>query len=355
MNEENEKLCEEMKSRGMYKIEGLWYGAPYTPVERLNQPITPRENLLRYYRGKKYAWIPDIVSDQIDITPECNPDIKACGYEGGLDAFEVKWIPVEGGMLPAFVEPGFILLEDIADWRNLKWPNPDAWDWEGDAKKYQETYKDDDRLRRGVILTGYFERLISIMGFENAAVSLLTDPEEVAAFFEHLTELNIRIMDHYIDDLGCESIMLHDDWSAQRSPFFSLETARKLLVPPLKKLTDYAHARGILFTLHSCGNGLDLVPAIKETGADAWQVQIDAVDEMAAYEACGDELMMECYPVLPEGIHGEELEACIRTTLEKFCIRHRALVDFYDMEEGRWQETRRLIYKVGRAMVLKNE
>ena len=73
MGKKEENLCGEMQSRGMYASEGLWYGAPYMPVERLSQPVTPRENLLRYYRGEKYYWMPDIVSDQVDITPSCNP------------------------------------------------------------------------------------------------------------------------------------------------------------------------------------------------------------------------------------------------------------------------------------------
>ncbi len=215
----SDRLQKEMESRGMYPVEGLWYGAPYTPVERLTPPVTPRKNLLRFYRGEKVSWIPDIVSDQIDITPECNPDVKAQGYEGGCDAFGVKWIPVGNAELPAFVDPGFILLADIADWESLKWPVPDAWGWAEEAERYNRTYEGDDRLRRGVILSGYFERLISVMGFEGAAMALLTDPESVAGFFERLTELNSRILDHYVDDLKCESIMIHDDWAAQRAPF----------------------------------------------------------------------------------------------------------------------------------------
>lgn len=346
----SDRLQKEMESRGMYPVEGLWYGAPYTPVERLTPPVTPRKNLLRFYRGEKVSWIPDIVSDQIDITPECNPDVKAQGYEGGCDAFGVKWIPVGNAELPAFVDPGFILLADIADWESLKWPVPDAWGWAEEAERYNRTYEGDDRLRRGVILSGYFERLISVMGFEGAAMALLTDPESVAGFFERLTELNSRILDHYVDDLKCESIMIHDDWAAQRAPFFSPETARELLVPPLKKLTEYAHHRGVIFTLHSCGNGQALIPAMKEAGVDVWQAQIDSQDGLKSYEDCGDDLIMESYPVVPDGLHGAELEKYIHETMEAFCIRHRGLLDFYDFDPERWPETRRLIYKAGREL-----
>jgi hypothetical protein len=349
-------LKSEIKTRGVYRSEGLWYGGPYARVERLTPPITPAENLLRYYRGEEYAWIPDIASDQVDITPACIPDCVATGFEGGYDSFGVKWVPESADSgLPSFVEPGVYKLHDIADWRELRWPDVDSWDWKGCAKSYRDAYRDDDRLLRGILLTGLFERLISLMGFEEAAVSLLEDPDEVAAFFDRLADTNIRIMDHYIDDFGCQSIMIHDDWSAAKAPFFSLDTAMELMVPPMKKMASRAHARGAAFTIHSCGNGLDLVPAYKATGADAWQVQIDAFDTDALYEACGDDLIIEQYPMVPEGIQGIELESYIRGMFEKYCLKHRGLITFNDMDEERLPTTRKLVYQIGRELAISTQ
>lgn len=343
-------LDKEMQSRGTYPIVGTYYGGPYPPVERLNPPITPRENLLRYYRGEDYEWIPDMLSDQYDITPHCIPDVDACDYEGGFDTFGVKWIPVPGGDLPSFVEPGFIVLEDIADWEKLPWPDVESWDWAGYAEKYNLALKDDDRLRRGIILSSYFERLIAIMSFEGAAMALVEDPESVAAFFDKLTELNIAIMRHYIEDFHCEAIMIHDDWSAQRSPFFSLETVRSLLVPQVRKMVDYAHSRNVIFTLHSCGNGEALIPAIKETGVDSWQAQWDALNTESVYEACGDDLILESYPNVPMGLAGEELEDFIRRMLTQYCTKHKGLIEFYDFDPERLATTRRVIYQVSREL-----
>lgn len=344
-------LPKELEICGMYPAEGLWYGMKYPPVEQLNLPISPKENLLRYFHGEDYEWVPDLVSDMIHITPHCNPDVDASDFEGGYDVFGVKWIPVEGNSeLPAFVEPGFKLLEDIADWPSLKWPDVDAWEWESYAKRYNETYRDDGRMRRGVVFSGYFERLISIMGFEDAAVSLITDPESVTAFFDKLTELNIRIMKHYIEDFGCQAIMVHDDWSAQRSPFFSLSTAEELLVPQVKKLVDYAHGQGVIFTLHSCGNGLELIPAIKATGADTWQAQSTALDLEAAYEACGDELILETDFEVPDGLKGKALEQFAGSIVEKYCVRHKGLVEFFCSDEEQTLELRKYVYQISRRL-----
>ena len=355
MSYENPNIEEELQGRGMYKQAGTWYGVPYTPIERLTPPISPADNLLAYYFGGRYEWIPDMSSDQIDLTPFCNRDAEAQGYDGGYDAFGVKWVPSSSTKeLPAFVEEGLVTLEDVADWQDLEWPDVDSWEWSRDADIYNETYEDDDRLRRGIIYSGYFERLISLMGFEGAAVSLLEDPESVSDLFKKLTELNIQILDHYMDDFGCRSIMMHDDWSAKRSPFFSLEVASELLAPNLKDLVDYAHSRGAAFTLHSCGNGVALVPAMKMAGPEAWQMQEDCIDMDAAYEACGDDIIIEQYPVVPDGLQGDELEAYIRGMMERFCVKHKGFIEFADYDPERWPTTRRLVYKIGREMVLES-
>ena len=341
----------ELTVQGMYPEEGTWYGGPYMPVQQLSPPASPAENLINYYQKKPVQWIPDILGDCFDITPDCIPDVVACGFAGGYDTFGVKWIPdTSCPDLPSFVEPGFTVLEEIENWKDLPWPDADSWDWKGCAAKYNETLKGDNRLRRGILLSGYFERLISIMGFEGAAMAMIEDPDSVGEFFDALTDLNIKITDHYIDDFGCKAIMIHDDWSAQRSPFFSPDCCMEVIVPCLKRLADHCHERGIFITLHSCGNGLSLIPCMKAAGVDAWQAQDTALDLDAAYAAIDDAFVFETYPSVPEGIRGAELEAYVRGMLERCNKCGRSILEFYDFEPDRGFETRKLAYKIGREL-----
>ena len=338
---------------GMFNSEGLWYGAPYPPVEILSTPITPRENYLRFYRGEEYAWVPDVGSDVFDITPDCDPDTIACGYSGGLDEFGVKWIPdVSNPELPSFVEPGFCLLEDIADWQTLKMPDVDSWAWEEYAEKYNTALEGDARARRGIIWSGYFERLISIMTFENAAVSLLEDPEAVDAFFSKLDEINIKKADYFLDLFHCDIIMIHDDWSGQRSTFFSPDVAMNLIAPHVRKLADHVHSKGALFELHSCGNGVTVIPAIKAAGADSWQAQEDSfTDWETAYDACGDDLILETYSIVPDDVDSDEkMNAYIESEMKKHCGKHRGLHSFMDFNFERCLDTRKLVYEYSRKM-----
>jgi len=345
--------AEELKKQGMYEFAGTWYGVPYVPVSKLNPPITPKENLQRYYAGKSYEWMPDVGSDSVDITPDCIPDITACGYDGGFDTFGVEWVPLENG-LPSMVKPGNPKLKDIADWEKLPWPDVDSWDWEGYGAQY-DAVLGNDRWRRGIILSGFFERLIALMDFGNAAIAMIEDPDAVSAFFARLADLNISIVEHYKKYFHVDSIMLHDDWAAQQAPFFSVETVRNVILPHLKKVITRTHELGLLFTLHSCGNDFNFIPLMIEAGADAWQMQENAVDFNNAFELYGSKIKMEGYFVVPPGCTENELNNYFSGLIDKACIKGHGLLMFIDETPERPYDVRANYYKIGRKMALKGE
>lgn len=342
----------ELDVRGEYGSVGTWYGYDYPPVQKLNSPISPAENFRRYMAGEDYEWIPDLCSDMIEITPACNPDVDASDFTGGYDVFGVKWIPVPGGQVPAFVEPGFVVLDDVTQWEKLPWPDVDAWDWAACAAECNAGYAGDDRVRRGVLLSGYFERLIAVMGFEEAAIAMIEEPEAVSAFFEKLTDMNIQILDHMIDDFGCTTIKMHDDWSSQKAPFYSLATCREVIVPHFRRLVAHAHARGVTFTHHSCGNGVGLIPAMQDIGSDAWNAQYTAIDLDAAEEKANAHPILEISYDLPAELRGEALFKTIYDVMSRYCRGRRCLIKFSDPEPERAFESRKLIYKASRMIAL---
>ncbi|MGI6217409.1 MAG: uroporphyrinogen decarboxylase family protein [Coriobacteriales bacterium] len=347
-------LDSEMKVKGMYGQLDDWYGYPYAPVQRINTPISPKENYLNYLNGKDYEWVPDVHADKVEITPHCIPDIVACGFSGGKDSFGVNWVLGPNPELPAFPEEGVIKLDDISNWRSLEFPDVDSWGWEEESKRYREFYKDDDRSFRGVIMIGFFERMISLMGFENAAMALLEDPEETVEFLNAVADVNIKMADHYIDDFGCDSILFHDDWSSQNGQFFSTDTAMNVLVPPVKKLVDHIKSRGAVPMFHSCGNGLKLVPAYKATGVRVWQAQYNVYDLKELIEACGDDIIVEIYPDLEEEVTEDELESVVADYL-KYAKLHRFSPEIVDFKDGRWEKTRLEFYRQARTLAVESQ
>lgn len=338
----------ELQACGMFAPEGLWYGFPYFPVECLNTPITQKENVKRLYAGEEVEWIPNLINDQLDVTPICVPDVAASGMEGGIDSFGVEWVALENG-LPAMVKPGNPLLKDIADRQDLTWPDVDSWDWEGAGKEFLDSI-DERRMIRGTMLSTYFERLIALMDFENAAMALIEDPESVNEFFEKLTEYNIDIVDHYIKYFHVDAIMAHDDWSAQHSPFFSASVASELILPHLKKLVQHCHDKGLYFTLHSCGNGRKLAPVIVEAGVDGWQLQENAMDYDELIDLYSDKIVLEAGLILPDD--DDEAKAYVDRMAKIVARAKKPGANFYDMTETRGFDSHKYIYSALRKAAL---
>ena len=270
-------------------------------------PVTPKENYKMVYRREVPYWLPQM-ADVTMLTPRIDPDnvARAFAFEanplapeekvGGVDKFGVEWVyvPVAQGSM---VKPGNPLLADVNDWKEIiKFPDVDSWDWES-TKKANADFVNNDNFIQATILTGFFERLISFMDFDKAAVALIDEDQEAAIheLFDALADVYIKMIDHYIEAYSIDCLCLHDDWGSQRSPFFSLATAREMIVPHIKKVSDYCHSRDIFFELHSCGKNELLVPAYIEAGVDSWNGQ-PMNDKEMIYEKYGGQIILGIEP-----------------------------------------------------------
>lgn len=263
--------------------------------------ISSRENWLRFLGGKSPQWMP-IFSETKSILPSIVPDNVARGLVieaqpvpesafGGPDMYGTPWIyePLAGGSMEDPDIPP--ILTDIEDWPQvIRFPDIDSWDWEGAALRNRD-FLVPDRLRTTIVFTGLFERLISFMGFESAAMALVDEDyaPELHALLDKMADINIHLIGNYKKYFDIDLVYFHDDWGAQRAPFFSLDTCMRMLVPHLKKIVDYCHSNGIYFDLHSCGHNDILVPAMIAAGADAWCGQ-PMCDKFALWEKYGDKI-----------------------------------------------------------------
>ncbi len=252
------------------------------PVDRFDYPVSPKENYLAFIRNETPCWMPN--DDYITFCPAIIPDNVARAWvietdptdrKGGPDMFGVEWeyIAVAGGSM---VKPGKPVLSDIGDWpRVIKFPDVESWDWEGCAERNRKLLSDKNVPVLVWLFTGLFERLISFMDFENAAVALIDDEqkEDVAALFDALCGTYEKIIDKCIEHFGMSILYFHDDWGSQMAPFFSAETFREMILPYMKRLTSYCHERNVVFELHSCGHIEKLADVIAETGIDMWRPQ----------------------------------------------------------------------------------
>lgn len=247
--------------------------------------LTPRENFQRFLRNEDYEWIPSNM-DQRPFNPAMIPTNVARGMVmqqnpypkdqyGGKDYFGVEWIydAPNGGSME--VRPLLDDIDDLENWEEkVVFPDLDSYDWEGCARENAE-YLNTDKLISCTIFSGFFERLISFVGFEDAAIALIDEDyqEHVHRLFDRLADFYIDLIARMHEHFGVGYFDFHDDWGAQRTTLFSVDTHREMIQPYIKKVADGAHAHGILMEQHSCGLIEDLIPNLIETGVDTWRGQ----------------------------------------------------------------------------------
>ncbi len=256
----------------------MFPGMPGTPI--YNRPISIKENRDLLFSGQRPMWIPSS-SDLKMFCPAIIPDNVARGFIveanrpdpgtfGGKDFFGVEWefVPEVNGSM---VRPGKPFLENIEDWEEkIVFPDLSQYDWEGCAQRNKDYLE--GNLIQLWIMNGMFERLISFMEFEGAAMALIDEDQQeyVHGLFSRLCDFYDELIGYYAKYFHPYSIHFHDDWGSQRAPFFSLDTCREMLVPYMKRVVESCHKRGILFDFHCCGQVELLVPAMIEYGADSW-------------------------------------------------------------------------------------
>ncbi len=296
-----------------------------------NTPVTAKENVWNTIKKNGEAmWFPTgndmtYVESRINLDHVARAEVMDQGpaqtleEKGGKDLFGIEWVfvPVAGGSM---VKPGTPFLADANEWYDkVVFPDVDGMDWAGMAE-LNAPYKGQPRCVGATFQNGLFERLISFMDFEGAAMAMIDEDQQDAIkdLFEKLCGMYENFIAHYQEAIGIDTVMFHDDWGSQRSPFFSLETCREMLVPYLKRLVDFCHDRGIWFQLHSCGCNELLVPAMIEAGVDYWNGQ-DMNDKDKLYELYGDKIILGMpAPVLSPEATDEEIEAAAKAFVDKF-------------------------------------
>jgi len=304
--------------------------SPFPPSPKYNTPITPAENYLRALRRDGTAlWFP-FSSDCMNVESRTNIDhiaraeifdmgpVQPLEEKGGKDLFGVEWdfIEVVGGSM---VRPGKPMLEDVNDWREvIRFPDVDALDWEG--CKINAVLNKGDKLVGITFQNGMFERLISFMEFENAALALIDEDQQDAIheLFDALADMYIRMIDKYREILDVKQVFFHDDWGSQRAPFFSPAVCREMIVPHIKKISDHCHANGICFNHHSCGCNQLLINEMIAEGDDIWQPQ-SMNDAAYLVDNFGDKIMIGVTPPeMGEDATDEELAAAAEAFVAKY-------------------------------------
>ena len=258
-----------------WRAEGMPEGADWRDffgvdkVESIGVDITPRyenrviEDTPRYYIATSDWGVTMKHFKEEDSTPE---------FLDFTVTNEEKWAEAKARMT---------LSDDRIPWRWLK--------------ENFDRYRAEGRWLSAGFWFGFDVTHSWMMGTENLLVALIEAPELVKDMFDTYLDRCMRLFGR-IWDAGYhfDEISWPDDMGYKGRTFFSPDVYRALLKPFHKRAADWAHERGIVARLHSCGNVMTLLPDIVETGVDALNpLEIKAgMDPIRIKKTWGDRLTL---------------------------------------------------------------
>lgn len=358
--------CEELLKKYADEIEIVkQFPDPIFPMmtRTVRKPvISMKDNylgLLRTHRPQKYI---ATMYDYTTVIPKVFPDNTARALtmdvepltdeeRGGLDCFGVEWVyvPQVGGSM---VKPGNPKIKDIEHWEDyITFPDLSQYDWKTSAEK-NEKIREEGLPHYAWIMNGLFERLISFMDFEDAAVALIDEDQKegVHRLFDKLCDMYDQLIGIWHDEYHADVLYFHDDWGSQRAPFFSLEVCKEMLMPYLKRVSESAHKRGMRFDFHCCGMSGDLVPAMIGADVDVWLPNpMNDYDKL--YQLYSDKILLGI-PIKNPGMEASDQEIydiCLEY-MEKYSENPVIVVFDEVMEKGINPRQYDILYCMSREM-----
>lgn len=286
--------------------------------------LSPKENLYRaLVEHKTPEWVPNGMTD-ISMVGGQFETFENGPLEGGFDGFGVEWHgTASAGGQPVPV-PNQYVLDDILDWEDVvKFPNLDDFDWVGQAGIQLAHTNRDTQMVEYMTWNDVFLRLTHLMGFENALISMATEPEACSAFFSAVADYKIKIAERVKEYFNADMISHFDDVATESGLFMSPTTYREIIKPHHKRLNDAIKDLGMLPIQHCCGKCEDIIPDFIDEGAVAWTSAQPMNDIVAIQKEYGDKISViggydtNGRPGMP-GVSIEEIQAEIRRCVDTY-------------------------------------
>jgi len=117
-----------------------------------------------------------------------------------------------------------------------------------------------------------FERMRGLLGFEDLMVAPYAQPDGLELLLDRLADLIIAVIQQWAATGAVHGFMTWDDWGLQTGLQMRIETFRKFYKPRYARIVRAAHAFGMHYIWHNCGQILDMIPDMIELGVDVIQL-----------------------------------------------------------------------------------
>ncbi len=162
-------------------------------------------------------------------------------------------------------------LDDYSKLASFKFPNYKEPDRYKHLPEMIEKNKREEKFFLAGIPFSLIHRLEYLRGHEAAWTDPYEYPEELENLLDILSDIAIDAIDMLTELGGVDGIISYDDWGLQDRPMISPDIFAKFWAPRYKRVYNYAHKKGMLTFLHSCGHITDLLPHLIDAELDVIQ------------------------------------------------------------------------------------
>jgi uroporphyrinogen decarboxylase len=159
-----------------------------------------------------------------------------------------------------------------------------------------------------------------LMGFENFAESLFTDPEFASAVIRRVAGIQMRALDEVLELPHVAAVWAVDDIAHKEGPIISPAMLREHILPWYRKVASRCHESGRLFFMHSDGKLTTLIDDLIDLGLDALHpIDPTAMDIVETKRRWGDRLCLfgNVDTELLRSGDGDEIRAKVRDLLRQ--------------------------------------
>ena len=262
---------------------------------------TPKENFENLMRHKNMQWLGDpwscfcrgqfhpcLVFDPISL--RVRNGVKGKTNVKNAWGISFDWPEGQPGATPNITEENK-LIKDITEWRSaFREPSLEDLDWSQTYGRLPEPLDRENKLVMTPAFVGMFEFSHMCMGFEDALVNYMTEPEAMKELLSAYTDWKIRAAEIVIDELHPDYIFSHDDWGNKRSLFLPPDTWREIVKPCVARYYKAVKAKGTKIIHHADCVCSEIAEDMAELGIDGWQGVLPENDIRDVCERVGDKM-----------------------------------------------------------------
>ncbi|MCL1849305.1 MAG: veratrol--corrinoid protein metyltransferase [Clostridiales bacterium] len=254
--------------------------------------LSARDNFLRALGGEAPEYVP-----RYNLGWAVRPSIlnggRAAVFGTGKDIFGVEWTNEGSALESALPRNDVFILDDIRHWRDvIHFPDFSATDWAALAQKDLKDKDPAQPLGIRVDAQGYFQSVMSFLGFTEGLIACHEDPEEVKAMVHYLCDGYLGVAEPLLAHFKPDYILFADDIAHERSPFLSVECFRDIFAPVWRRHIQFFKERGYLAIHHNCGHFEAYLDDVVDMGFNAWDPAQTSNDLVGIKKKFGNKLMI---------------------------------------------------------------